>query len=154
MKARYAESSVRISTTITDQERISRWGRTRPSRDRFSRRKWGQSWRCPRSVDCTTAMNGGPPERAGVYTSVSPFEIYIRNCAHLLTRVPTKFVYQTGACPRAAEIHGSPGDAIWHGLHRIFVRDKEFTFRARLLMCSAVAAELQSHARKKQEMCA
>ena len=23
-------------------------------------------------------MNGGPPERAGVYTSVSPFEIYVR----------------------------------------------------------------------------
>src|ERR1700680_283887 len=77
MKARYAESSVRISTTITDQERISRWGGTRPSRDRFSRRKWGQWWRCPRSVDCTTAMNGGPPERAGVYTSRSPVEIYV-----------------------------------------------------------------------------
>ena len=77
MKARYAESSVRISTTITDPERISRWGRTRPSRDRFSRRKWGQSWRCPRSVDCTTAMNAGPPERAEVNTSVSPFEIYV-----------------------------------------------------------------------------
>ena len=38
MKPRYVEPSIRISITITDRERISRWGRTRPSHDRFSRR--------------------------------------------------------------------------------------------------------------------
>ena len=41
-------------------------GRTRPSHDPFSRRESGPSWRCPRSVDCTTATNDGPPETAGV----------------------------------------------------------------------------------------
>src|SRR6266852_3995358 len=40
MKARYVEPSLRISITITDRERISRWGRTRPSHDPFSRCRW------------------------------------------------------------------------------------------------------------------
>jgi len=44
--------------TITDRERISRWGRTRPSRAAFSRQKWDPSWPCHRSADCTTATNG------------------------------------------------------------------------------------------------
>jgi hypothetical protein len=61
---RYVEPSIRISITITDRERISRWGRTRPSHDPFSRRQWGQSWQCRRSVDCTTATNDGSPKRA------------------------------------------------------------------------------------------
>lgn len=60
MKVRYVESSIRISTTTTDRERISRWGRTRLSRDQFSRRKWGQSWQCRRSADCTTVTNDRP----------------------------------------------------------------------------------------------
>jgi hypothetical protein len=43
-------------------------GRTRRSHERFSRRKWGPSWRYRRSVSCTTATNGGLPERAPIYT--------------------------------------------------------------------------------------
>ena len=38
-----------------------RWGRTRRSHERFSRRKWDRSWRYRRSGDCTTATNDGPP---------------------------------------------------------------------------------------------
>src|ERR1700690_2611870 len=64
MKARYVESLTHILTTIIDRERISRWRRTRLSRDPFSRQKWGQSWQCRRSADCTTATNDGLPERA------------------------------------------------------------------------------------------
>src|ERR1700676_5154118 len=63
MKTRYGEPSIPISITITDREHIFRWGRTHPSRERFSRRKWGQSWQCRRSVDCTTATNDGLPEK-------------------------------------------------------------------------------------------
>src|SRR5215469_18126564 len=62
MRTRCVEPSIRISTTITDRELISRWGRIRPSPDPFSHRKWDQSWPCPRSVDYTTATNDGPPE--------------------------------------------------------------------------------------------
>ena len=54
-------------STITERERISRWRRTRPYRDPFSRQKWGQSWPCRRSVDCTTATNDGLPKRVGIY---------------------------------------------------------------------------------------
>ncbi|SRR6266481_1304057 len=68
MKARYGEPSIRISITITDREHIFRWGRTRPSHERFSRRKWGPSRLYRRLVDCTTATNGGLPERARIYT--------------------------------------------------------------------------------------
>jgi hypothetical protein len=42
-------------------------GRTRRSHERFSRRKRDRSWRYRRSVDCTTATNDGPPERARIY---------------------------------------------------------------------------------------
>jgi putative transposase len=45
---------VRISITITGRERIFRWGRTHRSRERFSRRKWGPSWQCRKSADCTS----------------------------------------------------------------------------------------------------
>ena len=44
------------------RERISRWKRTRPSHDPFSRRPWGQSWCCRRSAGCTIATNDGLPE--------------------------------------------------------------------------------------------
>lgn len=64
MKTRYGEPSIRISITTIDREHIFRWGKTRRSHERFSRRKWGPSWRYRRSVDCTTATNGGLPERA------------------------------------------------------------------------------------------
>jgi hypothetical protein len=81
MKARYVEPSIRISITITDRERISCWGRTRPSHDPFRRQQWGQSWQCRRSADCTTATNDGSPERATLPTlhaSCSALEICLR----------------------------------------------------------------------------
>ena len=34
------------------------------SHERFSRQRGGPSWRCRRAADCTTATNGGLPERA------------------------------------------------------------------------------------------
>src|SRR6266849_6511109 len=67
MKARYGEPSIRISITITDREHIFRRGRTRRSHERFSRRRWGPSWLYRRLVGCTTATNGGLPERAPIY---------------------------------------------------------------------------------------
>jgi putative transposase len=50
------------------------------SHDLFSRRKWDQSWRCPRSVDCTTATNDGPPEKLPCDGAASalPFDICVR----------------------------------------------------------------------------
>src|SRR6516162_4883564 len=63
MKARYDERSIRISITITDREPTFRWGRIHPSHERFSRRKWGPSWQCRKSVDCITATNDGLPEK-------------------------------------------------------------------------------------------
>ena len=63
MKTRYDEPSIRISIIITDREHIFRWGRTHPSHERFSRRKWERSWGYRRSVDCITATNDGLPEK-------------------------------------------------------------------------------------------
>src|SRR5258708_24242400 len=71
MKARYVEPSIRISTTTTDRERISRWRRTRPSHDRSTRLNWDKSWRCHNSPACITATNGGPPEKTRVSTALS-----------------------------------------------------------------------------------
>jgi hypothetical protein len=62
MNIRYDEPSIRISIIITDREHIYRWGRTHRSHERFSRRKWGPSWRYRRSVGCITATNDGLPE--------------------------------------------------------------------------------------------
>src|ERR1039457_5121058 len=64
MKTHYAEPSVPTLTTTTDPEHTCPWGKTHLSHARFSRREWGQSWRCPRSVGCTTATNDEPPETA------------------------------------------------------------------------------------------
>ena len=61
-KARFVVPSLPTWITITDRERISRWGRTRPSHDPFSHQKWDLSCRWHRSADCTTATNGEPPE--------------------------------------------------------------------------------------------
>src|SRR5467141_3058075 len=66
MKPRYDELSLPISITITDGERIFRWGRTHRSHERFTRPKWDPSWRYPSSADCTTATNDGLPERARI----------------------------------------------------------------------------------------
>jgi hypothetical protein len=81
-------------------------------------------------VDCTTAMNGGPPERAGVYTSVSPFEIYVRT---VLTCTCVSLRCSFTRLEHARELLRftvRPGDAIWHGLHRIFVRDSHCVSRS------------------------
>src|SRR6516165_139555 len=40
------ELSPVISGTITERGRTFHWGRTRPSRDQFNRRKWDTLWRC------------------------------------------------------------------------------------------------------------
>src|SRR6267143_4201717 len=66
MKPRYDELSLPISITITDGERIFRWGRTHRSHERFTRPKWDPSLRYPSSADCTTATNDGLPERARI----------------------------------------------------------------------------------------
>ena len=82
MKIRYDELSILISIIITDREHIYRWGRTHRSHERFSRRKWGPSWRYPRSVGCITATNDRLPEKPGSarLRAASPrgFEISVR----------------------------------------------------------------------------
>jgi len=82
MKIRYDEPSIRISIIITDREHIYRWGRTHRSHERFSRRKWGPSWRCRRSVGCITATNDGLPEKPESTrlraASLRGFEISVR----------------------------------------------------------------------------
>jgi hypothetical protein len=82
MKTRYDEPSIRISIIITDREHIFRWGRTRRSHERFSRRKWDRSWRYRRSVDYTTATNDGPPKEPESsvlrVASARTFEICLR----------------------------------------------------------------------------
>ena len=89
MKIRYDEPSIRISIIITDREHIYRWGRTHRSHERFSRRKWGPSWRYRRSVGCITATNDGlreKPESARL-RAASPrgFEISVRTVLTWLT---------------------------------------------------------------------
>src|SRR6267378_5594848 len=66
MKPLYDELSLPISITITDRERIFRWGRTHRSHERFTRPKWDPSYHYPSSADCTTATNDGLPERARI----------------------------------------------------------------------------------------
>jgi hypothetical protein len=82
MKDRYDERLIRISITITDQERIFRWGRTHRSQERFTRRKWGPSWQCRKSADCTTATNDGLPEKPESTTPRAAFpwcyDIHVR----------------------------------------------------------------------------
>jgi hypothetical protein len=62
MRDRCVERFTTILPTITDREPISRWERTRPSHDPFSRPEWDRWWRCHRSADCTTVTNDGSPE--------------------------------------------------------------------------------------------
>src|SRR5215469_12199394 len=57
------EPSPVIFTTITEQGRILLWRRTRPSRGRFSRRKWGEWWRCRKWADYIIATNDEPPKQ-------------------------------------------------------------------------------------------
>jgi hypothetical protein len=82
MKIRYDELSILISIIITDREHIYRWGRTHRSHERFSRRKWGPSWRYRRSVGCITATNDRLPEKpeSARLRAASPrgFEISVR----------------------------------------------------------------------------
>src|SRR6516162_11815396 len=94
MKIRYDEPSIRISIIITDREHTYRWGRTHRSHERFSRRKWGPSWRYRRSVGCITATNDGLPEKpeSTRLRAASPrsFEIDVRtvlSCASVHRRI-------------------------------------------------------------------
>src|ERR1039457_6122451 len=64
MKTHYAEPSVPTLTTTTDPEHTCPWGKTHLSPARFSRREWGQSWRCPRPVGGTPVTNDDQPETA------------------------------------------------------------------------------------------
>jgi hypothetical protein len=82
----FHESSLRrILTSYFDyyhRGRIFRWGRTHRSHERFNLRKWGPSWWCRRSADCTTATNDGLPERVRIhhvthYLSLWPFAICV-----------------------------------------------------------------------------
>src|SRR5499427_3781335 len=63
MKPPCVELSPIISGTITERGRTFHWGRTRPSRDQFNRRKWDTLWRCRKWAGYTTAMNDEPPEQ-------------------------------------------------------------------------------------------
>src|SRR5215469_15972257 len=63
MKPPCVELSLVISGTITERGRTFHWGRTRPSRDQFNRRKWDTLWRCRKWAGYTTAMNDEPPEQ-------------------------------------------------------------------------------------------
>ena len=87
MKPRYVEPSPRISSTITNREHIFLWGRTRLSRERFSRRKGGESWRYRRWAGYITATNDGPPEKCD--HPLSSFGSMTLNlvprCAHVRT---------------------------------------------------------------------
>jgi hypothetical protein len=62
MKPPSDASSNRTWMIITNRELIFRWERSHLSRERLSPQKWDQSWRFPRSADCTAATNDGPPE--------------------------------------------------------------------------------------------
>jgi hypothetical protein len=97
---------------IIEREHISRLGRTRPSHDPFSRRKWGQSWRCRRSVDCTTATNDGPPKEPEStvlrVASAWPFEICLRTvptCTYAPPRISFTRLEQVRVL---LELSGSP----------------------------------------------
>ena len=112
MKARYVEPWFRISTTITDRERISRWRKTRRSHDPFSRRQWGQWWRCPRSADCTTATNDGPPETTRLYratrclcSALCGLSWNCAPCTRVQRRISFTRLDQVGAL---LELRGSP----------------------------------------------
>ena len=126
MKARYAELFVRISITITVREHIFPWGRTRRSHERFSRRKWGPSWRCRMSADCTTATNGGLPERA-IYNLT--WLRTARSC-RLKLLVGTVLANRCASADLFHQIEAGSANRLrflWrnnfrHGLHRIFGR--------------------------------
>src|ERR1700730_7862402 len=129
MKPVFVESSLRIWITITDRERISRWGRTHPSHDPFSRQKWVQSWQCRRSVDCTIATNDGPPEEAPISTTLSHLTLrsFWPDSAPVLRREPP-ISHQTRAglgSPLGALC--SPGQSIRLALHGIFTSDNRLS---------------------------
>src|ERR1700741_4856528 len=86
MRARSVASSLPPWITITDRERISAWGKTRPSREGFSRQKWDRSWRGPRSAGCITATNDGPAETPPslMWTGATPGAIPLRRKADAL----------------------------------------------------------------------
>ena|ERR1700736_2524823 len=127
MKPVFVESSGRIWITITDRERISRWGRTHPSHDPFSRQKWDQSWQCRRSVDCIIATNDGSPEPAPISTALS--HLTLRGFGRTqppCSGVNLPFSHQTRAglgSPLGALC--SPGKSIRLALHGIFTRDRQ-----------------------------
>src|SRR5258705_85021 len=130
MKTPCGEPSIRISITITDREHTFRWGRTRRSHERFGRRKWGPSWHCRKSADCTTATNAGLPEKP----KSTPLRAAFPRCFEIRLRT----VLLEHACigelrspdsPRAANCSSFVirwGNDIRHGLHRVFGRDNLF----------------------------
>src|SRR6266550_7047972 len=136
MKARYGEPSIRISITITDREHIFRWGRTRRSHERFSRRKWGPSWLYRRLVDCTTATNGGLPERARIYTSLrGPYPAALKSITRTVPPCTgvhrANLVHQTRAGAQTARaMRFVWRNEIRHAPHRIFGRDNGSAERA------------------------
>jgi hypothetical protein len=95
IKTRYDEPSIRISIVITDREHIFRWGRTRRSHERFSRRKWDRSWRYRKSGDCTTATNDGPPKepKSSVLRVASVRTLEICRTVLRCTRVPARISF-------------------------------------------------------------
>ena len=125
MKPVFVESSVRIWITITDRERISRWGRTHPSHDPFSRQKWVQSWQCRRSVDCIIATNDGPPEEAPISTALShlTFRSFWPASAPVLRREPPISHQTRAGLGSPLGTLCSPGKSIRQALHGIFTSD-------------------------------
>src|SRR5262252_10437508 len=74
------EPSPVIFSTITEPGRILLWRRTRPSRERFSRREWGEWWRCRKWADYITATNDEPPEHSKLQSPAadSGLDIYAK----------------------------------------------------------------------------
>src|SRR5271167_1369349 len=98
--------------TITDRERISRWGKTRPSHNPFSHRKGGQSWRRRRLLDCTTVTSDGPSERARIWRATrglcSDLGNLSPNCASLHRVPPRTPITRLKQVHELLQLRGSP----------------------------------------------
>jgi NADH:flavin oxidoreductase / NADH oxidase family len=59
-----------------------------PGATRFSRRKWGLSWRCRRWVDCITATNDGLREKARTHHATGFLSLAIEICVRTVLPCP------------------------------------------------------------------
>ena len=104
---------------------VPRGSSTRRSHERFSRRKWGPSWRYRRSVDSTTATNDGLPKREPEPTRLRVgypcrFEICLLPCTSAHRRISFTRLEQAANRLRLRFLWRKD---IRHGSHRIFGKD-------------------------------